>query len=175
MTSPIPSPVWKPAAVRTLVIPTAMILSTGVSGPEAIIIAPAKHSADSVDYTLDPSAWLSGTGDYINQCIASICPDSVDENLALGWYSVVNGCAAFFVGGGCPGKAYVVFCDIQTQQGRFKRISVTIPVVSYSTQSPARIVPSLANGTGIAPNTIQLPDSLGSILTDDEGLPFLLA
>ncbi|WP_456303909.1 phage fiber-tail adaptor protein [Acetobacter cibinongensis] len=148
-------------------------MTTGVSGAEAIIIAPAKHSADSVDYTLEPASWLSGTGDHISQCLVSVRPDCDDGNFTICWSTVVNGQASFFVGGGVPSAAYFVLCDIQTQQGRFKRISVTIPVVAYSPQSPARPVPTLPDGTPVPPNAIQLPD--GSILTDDSGTPFIIA
>ncbi|WP_456304458.1 phage fiber-tail adaptor protein [Acetobacter senegalensis] len=175
MIAPIPSPIWQPAAARVIPISAPANLRTRGLVPEIVTLSWApKSSADNFDFSLDLSEILSCTADYIASVTARVTTATGSgSDLVVLWVSIVNGLACVFLGSGLPGTTQTVRVVVGTQQGRVIAQEVLLSINSYSQATSPQPVPTLPDGTPVPPNAIRLPD--GSILTDDNGQPYIIA
>lgn len=175
MTAPIPSPTWQPAAARVIPIAAPANLRTRGLVPEIVTLSWApKSSAEQFDFSLDLSGMLECTGDYAASVLASIpTATGMKTDLTVLWVSIVNGLACVFLGGGQPGTTQTVRVSITTQQGRVIVQDIQLAIDVFSEPATPQPVPTLPDGTPVPPNAIRLPD--GSILTDDNGQPYIIA
>lgn len=172
MTAPIPSPIWQPAASRVIPIAAPANLRTRGLVPEIVVLSWApKLSSENFDFSLCACEYLKGTGDYLASVSVEIT--GPDNALVASWASIVNGMACVFLGSGTPGGLYSVNARCLTQQGRVIPANVALSIDRSGVSTPPQPVPTLPDGTGIAPNAVQIPDT--SILTDDSGTPFIFA
>lgn len=170
MMGPIPSPIWQPAAQR--IIPLVVMGNLRTRGVVPDVVARTlvpKSASDILDYYLDVSEWLKGTGDYLQ----SVSVTSAGSNFDILCVTLVNGFACVIIGGGNPGIKYTFYITVFTQQGRKLTQPLSISILPGLTNTPAQPVPTLPDGTPVPPNAIRLPD--GSILTDDNGQPYIIA
>ncbi|ANA14162.1 phage fiber-tail adaptor protein [Acetobacter oryzifermentans] len=175
MTAPIPSPNWYPAPGRTLLLPSMDQVRGAVTSPPTQLVWPKKTSADNLDYSLDPSDWLSGTSDYLANIESVEITTSLGEadDLKCLWSSIVNGMACLMIGSGQPGTQQNINVRLLTQQGRRAAVSILLPVSNALSATAPQKTPTLSNGTPIPPNSIQLAG--GSILLGDNDQPLLIA
>ncbi len=144
--------------------------------PEIVTLSWApKSSADHFDFSLDLSAILSQTGDYLAGIERVEIPTASDlpSQLAVLWSSVVQGLACIMLGGGTPGITEQIVVYVVTQQGRRLAPRIELAITSETDATEPTPPPSMDGGIPVPPNAIQLPD--GTILTGPGGLPYLIA
>ncbi len=167
-------PGWQPASARVLpVMITPGLCLRGQLAEQVVQAWPARSSADALDYTLTPAAWLQGTGDTLASVTASVLTATgQNTDLAVLWVSIIQGMACVFLGSGPPDTVQTVQMVLHTVQGR----SVTVNVQLYiGTESAATLpprVPTLADGTPIPPNALLAPQV---VIITPTGQPYLLA
>lgn len=146
MTAPLLSPNWCPAAARCipLAVPAGLRLR-GLVGQAVMLSWAPKSSADTLDFTLDPTDWLQGTGDYLASVSAAV-PTATGQT---------------------------VMVRVTTQQGRRLCQPVSLAITATGAATVAATVPSLPDGTPVPPNALALSDVV--ILTTESGHPYLLA
>lgn len=174
MIAPLPSSGWHPAPGRTIpvVVPASLRLR-GLLGQAVTVSWSPKSSADTLDFTLDTSEWLHGTGDYLASVVASVTTASGQKtDMRVLWATLVNGMACLFLSGGIPGTVQTVLVSITTQQGRSLSQPVAIAILSTSPATPPATAPSLPDGTPVPPNALALSKSV--ILTTESGKPYIL-
>jgi len=174
VTAPLPSPNWQPSPVRTIAVPTATNLRARSLVPLSVSISWApKSSADNLDFTLDATDWLAGTGDYLMAPSASVpSATGLQTDLAVLYATLINGMAVIHLGGGAPGTTQQVLVALTTQQGRRKSLLVTIAITDETDATAPGSVPTTVTGCQLPPNAIQLPN--GSILTINSGIPLAI-
>ncbi|MCG4261396.1 hypothetical protein K6W36_12550 [Acetobacter senegalensis] len=176
MIAPIPSPIWQPAAARVIPISAPANLRTRGLVPEIVTLSWApKSSADHFDFSLDMSEILDATGDHIAFIERVDIPTASGDptQLTVLWSSIVNGLACIMLGGGTPGETEEVIVYVVTQQGRRLAPKVLLAVTSETAATVPNPAPTMSSGVPVPPNAIQLPSV--SILTDDNGQPYLIA
>ncbi|GAN63202.1 hypothetical protein AA0313_0909 [Acetobacter indonesiensis NRIC 0313] len=175
MTAPLLSPNWCPAPARCipLAVPAGLRLR-GLVGQAVTLSWAPKSSADTLDFTLDPTDWLQGTGDYLASVSATV-PTATGQtaDLTVLWASLINGMACLFLGGGVPGTVQTVMVRVTTQQGRSLCQPVSLAITATGAATVAATVPTLPDGTPVPPNALALSDAV--ILTTESGHPYLLA
>lgn len=170
MTAPITSPIWRPSAVRTVIItPPSFIRARGLVQTVYPLSWGMKSSADNLDYYLDVSEVLRCTHDHIAGVEVSV----VAGDITVSWVSVINGLAAVYLGGGSPGVMQGLQVTVYTQQGRVISQPMLLAIDSMVDNTTAEAVPELADGTPVPPNAIGF--EMSNILTDDAGNPYLIA
>lgn len=174
MMSPILSPGWDPAAERLLSIPAlGRLRGMGPTPCPQLTLRP-KYSPDNLDYILCPKQWLLGTTDYLTSISASVLTATGSTtDLKVSWCSIVSGQGVLFLGGGPPGTLQTIQVSLGTLYGRLWSAPIYLAISSTLAAASPKPVPTLPDGTPIPPNAIRLPD--GSILTDDNGQPYLIA
>ncbi|MGO3518090.1 MAG: phage fiber-tail adaptor protein [Acetobacter cibinongensis] len=175
MTAPLPSPGWQPAPERS--VPLGLAPSLRVRGLLAESLSLSwcpKSSADTLDFSLDATAWLQDTTDYLASISATVSSATgLPTDLRVQWVSLVSGMACLFLAGGAPGTIQTVLVTLGTQQGRSLTQPVRIAILPDvpATQPPAP--PQLPDGTPVPPNALALSSSV--VLTADNGKPYLIA
>lgn len=175
MIAPLPSTGWQPAPARTLpvAVPASLRLR-GLLGQTVALAWAPKASADTLDFTLDATEWLRGTGDYLASVAANVPTAAGQEtDMRVLWATLVNGMACLFLSGGAPGTVQTVLVSVTTQQGRSLSQPVSVAIHSTSPATPAATAPSLPDGTAVPPNALALSNTV--ILTTESGCPYLLA
>lgn len=145
-----------PSALRTLVLadfqPSA---SYGVVLAAPALLWPSKQPAETLDYSLDVSAFLADAGDELAQVTVSTSPANPGD-LAPVLLQVGTGVITAMLAGGQPGTDYGVQIELTTAQGRVLApagaISVTGP---FSERGAPAAQPPL---TTPAPLTWTMPD-----------------
>lgn len=176
MTAPIPSPVWQPAASRVIPIAAPANLRTRGLVPEIVTLSWApKSSADHFDFSLDLSEILSQTGDYLAAVERVEIPTAsgLTTQLTVLWSSVVQGLACVMLAGGAPGVTEQIVVYVVTQHGRRLAPRIELAITNETDATVPTLPPIMSGGIPVQPNAIALPD--GSILTDPNGLPYLIA
>lgn len=176
MTAPIPSPIWQPAASRVIPIVAPANLRARGLVPEIVTLSWApKSSADHFDFSLDLSAILSQTGDYLAAIERVEIPTAsgLATQLTVLWSSVVQGLTCIMLGGGSPGITEQIVVYAVTQQGRRLAPRINLAITSETEATEPTPAPTMAGGIPVPPNAIQLPD--GTVLTDPDGRPYLIA
>lgn len=174
MTAPLASPNWQAAPARTIpfTLPPGLRLR-GLVAEELCLSWVPKASGDNLDFTLDPTGWLWGTGDYLASVKADVLTvTGAATDLAVLWTTVLHGMACIFLGGGIPDTVQQVQVAVTTQQGRSLVQTVSIAILADAPAALPQAVPRLTDGTPIPPNAITLPG--GAILTDPSGVPYLI-
>ncbi|PHY94245.1 hypothetical protein CSR02_06180 [Acetobacter pomorum] len=168
------APGWQPASARVLPVMIAPGLCLRGQLAEQVVQAwPARSSADALDYTLTPAAWLQSTGDTLAKVEASV-PTATGQNtdLAVLWVTIIQGMACVFLGSGPPDTVQTVQMVLHTVQGRSVTVNVQLYISAQSAATPPPQMPTLADGTPIPPNAVLAPQG---VLTNSTGQPFLLA
>lgn len=179
----IPFPDWKVSQERSVYLSADGTLPCACSDGISAYGAPAwpsKSSADNLDYAIDCTKWLEACSDRLVSAQASI--DGGDGALSIlsnGWNSIMRGpttgrtYAVIWLGGGTPSALYTIHIVLGTASGRQIEQFLYLPINGISSSKAPRPVPTLPDGTPVPPNAIRLPD--GSILTDDNGQPYIIA
>jgi len=175
VTAPLPSPNWQPSPVRTIAVPTATNLRARSLVPLSVAISWApKSSADNLDFTLDPTAWLAETDDYLASVSAAVpTATGLATDLTVSWATIIAGAAVLFLGGGAPGTSQTVDVTLTTRQARVLNLSIVVAITLASAATAPDAVPTLTTGVPVPPNALRLPN--GNILTNASGQPFLIA
>lgn len=175
MTAPLPSPGWQPAPERILPLGLAPSLRVrGLLAENLCLSWCPKSSADTLDFTLEATAWLRNTSDYLASISATV-PSATGQptDLHVQWASLVSGMACLFLAGGVPGSVQTVLVTLGTQQGRSLTQPVRLAIVPDVPASPPGESPHLPDGTPVPPNALALSSSV--VLTADNGKPYLIA
>lgn len=174
--APFPSPNWQASPARIIEIPTP----TNLRGPSLVAVQEAlswspKSSADVLDYALDPTAWLAGTGDFLLSPISVTVPSStgLETDLSCLWATNLAGMAVIFMAGGAPGSAQAVNVALQTQQGRRITVSVSIAISSVTNAVPPPPFLVTSSGYGVPPNAMTADGQ--NILSLDGVRPLVIA
>lgn len=134
-----------PSPLRTATIqPHASVLSQVLWSPKA--------SADCLDYTLDFSSLLAGTGDTLASIQSAVVTTDQGStyDLKIMWSGVAGLLAVAFLASGRPGSQQKILFEIITTQGR---VCSVLAVLQISTLTPATAPPvefpsdTLTNGT----------------------------
>lgn len=172
------SPGWTASAARTVVLSApSSVAFRGLSVAQVALVWPGKASADCLDCSLDVAAWLAETGDALAGLEVTFPAPVVATDLQVLWCTILSGQPVIFLGGGQPGTSVPVQILLITVAGRRHLEQVQMPINSDGQATVPMAVPQLvllAGGmTPIPPNAIALPN--GRILTNDAGMPYLLA
>lgn len=171
----IPFHHWKVDRRRIVLLSSSSNSSCSCSSGCSGLAWPPKASADNLEYGLDCTAWLQEGGDTLGTISVQVTPDG----MTVGWPTVMRDpvtsrvYAVVYLGGGNAGETYTITFGLRTIQGRTKTETVSLSVNGLSEHCDTVNVPRLSDGTPVPPNAIRLPD--GSILTDDNGQPYLIA
>lgn len=168
------APGWQPASARVLpVMINPGLCLRGQLAEQVVQAWPARSSADALDYTLTPAAWLEGTGDTLASVTASVpTATGQDTDLAVLWVTIIQGMACVFLGSGPPDTVQTVQMVLHTVQGRSVTASVQLYISAESAATLPPQVPTLADGTPIPPNALLAPQG---VITTSTGQPYLLA
>lgn len=149
-----------PSPLRT----TTLQASAGVVVP---VMWSPKSSADCLDYTLDFSGLLAGTGDTLAsvQSTRVITDQGTDYELKIMWSAVTGPLVVAFLVSGRPGSQQKLLFEIGTTQGRVYCVAV---VLQITTLTPATAPPSdfpsdtLTNGGVLIAGIKPLPSGYAS-------------
>ncbi|GBR45089.1 collagen-like triple helix repeat-containing protein [Gluconobacter roseus] len=160
-----------PSPLRTIVL-------QGCNGTVSQVTFCPKSSAECLDYTLDFSALLSGTGDTLTAIRSATVMTAASEDYALTivWSAVAGTQLVTFLASGQPNTTQKILIEVETAQGRVYSV---MAVLQITTLTPATALPSdvpvdtLTNGKVLIAGVEALPTGYSSngqvvMVTEDE-------
>lgn len=136
----------------------------GTIGP--IRLAP-KASADCLDYTLDFSAILQGTGDTLKaiQSATVTTATGTAYDLTVMWSAAAGTLVVAFLASGEPGTVQKLLFEIETVQGRVYSVLTLVQItnITDATEPPSNFPPDvLTNGKVLIAGVEALPSGYSS-------------
>jgi hypothetical protein len=148
--------VWRPSGARRLLLDGFTPLPRGAQATSTQPPSwPGKDPGDVLDYEVDFSAALSGSGDRIQTIDVAITPSAAGD-LVLGQVIADGAVAVMWFSGGQAGTTYGVQVAVTTVGGRTIGRGVLLPVQALA---------------GAAAATSPLTTEQGAVITDATGLP----
>ncbi|MQR99912.1 phage fiber-tail adaptor protein [Gluconobacter aidae] len=163
-----------PSTLRTTVL-------EGAVGTLSQVIFSPKASADCLDYTLDFSALLAGTGDTLASIRSATVMTTAGGNYALAivWSAVAGTQLVTFLASGQPNTTQKILFEVTTSQGRVYSVMAVLQITNLTaaTAPPSSDFPvdTLTNGKVLIAGVEALPAGYSSngrvVMATEDGTP----
>jgi len=116
-----------PSPLRTVTLQSC-------TGLYAQVMWTPKASADCLDYVLDFSTLLAGTGDTLTAIRSAVITTATGGNydLKVMWSAVAGTLVVAFLASGQPNTAQKILFEITTQQGRVYSVMAVLPITALT-------------------------------------------
>mgnify|MGYP004706699061 CR=1 FL=1 len=146
--------------------PLRTITLQGCNGVVSQVTFCPKSSADCLDYSLDFSALLAGTGDTLVAIrSAKVITASGDYALTVMWSAVAGTMVVAFLASGQPDTTQKILFEITTQQGRVYSVMAVLQItdLTAATAPPSDFpADTLTNGNVLIAGVEALPSGYSS-------------
>ncbi|GBQ87065.1 phage fiber-tail adaptor protein [Gluconobacter albidus] len=148
-----------PSPLRTIVL-------QGSNATVSQVTFCPKSSAECLDYTLDFSALLAGTGDTLTAITsATVITASGDYALTIMWSAVAGTMVVAFLASGQPNTTQKILFEITTQQGRVYSVMAVLQItdLTVAIAPPSNFLSdTLTNGSVLIAGVEALPSGYSS-------------